>query len=289
MSDPAAGIPTPPAAATTWEAAVQWLRAQPEHRELVREAYYDDPLDACARRYHASVEWQAVRPWLPAKGVALEIGAGRGIASYALAREGLEVIALEPDESTLVGAGAIRWLAQATGSRIDTVVGTSERLPLPTEHVDLVFARAVLHHTRDLDLACREVQRVLRPGGRFLAIREHVLSADADLPRFLEGHPLHRLYGGEHAWVLDRYVGAIEAAGMQVERILNPFQSAMNFAPRTPPELRREIAARLVPGRPLRAAVAAALGAAWPIVARALGRIDHRPGRLYSFVCRKPA
>ena len=39
---------------------------------------------------------------------------------------------------------------------------------------DVVFARAVLHHTRDLELACREMFRVLRPGGIFVAAREHV-------------------------------------------------------------------------------------------------------------------
>src|SRR6266849_8037514 len=96
----------------TWEAAVTWLRDQPERRQLVLDAFYDDPLTAAAERYHASGEWQAVsRLLLGRTGQALDVGAGRGIASYALAREGFEVTSLEPDPSAIVGAAAIRALA----------------------------------------------------------------------------------------------------------------------------------------------------------------------------------
>ena len=55
-------------------------------------------------------------PWLQ-RGQALDVGAGRGIASYALAREGFTVTVLEPDDSHLVGAGAIRSLAEEMACR----------------------------------------------------------------------------------------------------------------------------------------------------------------------------
>lgn len=278
------------APAGTWEDAVRWLRSQPEHVQLVHDAYYDDPLDECAKRYWSSVEWAAVRPWLPRGGRALEIGAGRGIASYALAREGFDVLALEPDPSALVGAEAIRGLARATSTRIDVVIGTSESIPVEGGQFDLVFARAVLHHTRDLDAACREVFRVLKPGGRFVVLREHVLSQESDLPAFLASHPLHRLYGGENAFLLERYVGCFERAGLTVEACLNPFQSAMNFAPRTLDQLRADILARIVRKPWLVKAVQPlfALPGVWALVFRMLAKVDRRPGRLYSFVCRKP-
>src|SRR5579862_2301134 len=96
----------------SWEDAVSWLRSQPDKAQLVLECYYDDPPLAAARRYYASGEWQAVRALLGTmRGRALDVGAGRGIASYALARDGFEVTALEPDPSELIGAGAIRALA----------------------------------------------------------------------------------------------------------------------------------------------------------------------------------
>jgi len=268
---------------------VRWLRAQPDQQQLVRDSYYDDPLDASARRYRDGVEFAALRAWLPPHGEALELGAGRGIASYALASAGLRVVALEPDPSALVGAGAIAWLASATGAAIEPVVGVSENLPFADGRFDVVLARAVLHHTRDLDSSCREVARVLRPGGRFLAIREHVLSHPDDLSRFQSAHPLHRLYGGEYAYVLARYLAAIENAGLEVEHVLDPFASALNHAPRSLDDLRREIASRVLPGNAGAAIGSAFLRAGWPVARRLLASVDRRPGRLYSFIGRKPA
>src|SRR5690349_8888902 len=98
--------------AGTWEDAVRWLRDQPGAQAVVRDAYFDDPLLQAAERYWQSNEWHAVRQIIGiGPGRALDVGAGRGIASYALARDGFEVTALEPDPSDLVGGGAIRALA----------------------------------------------------------------------------------------------------------------------------------------------------------------------------------
>ena len=88
-----------------------WLRGQPDQRQLVLDAFYDDPLIAAAKRYLDSDEWQSISEILHGRtGRALDVGAGRGIASYALARDGFAVTALEPDPSAIVGAGAIRTL-----------------------------------------------------------------------------------------------------------------------------------------------------------------------------------
>jgi SAM-dependent methyltransferase len=273
----------------SWEQAVQWLRLQPDRQALVRAAYYDDPLAESAARYWQSEEWHAIREHFPAtRGTALDVGAGRGIASFALAKEGFRVTALEPDSSALVGAEAIRDLAVDTGLSIDVTQEFSERLPFADASFDVVFARAVLHHTSDLETACCEFFRVLKPGGRFLAVREHVISKDEDLPRFLNIHPLHSLYGGENAFRLSRYSTALTSAGFEVDHCLAPLESPINFAPQTGKSLRIEIAQRVGRGflfAPVRALLSFDL--IWKSLLPLLTRMDQRPGRLYSFICSK--
>jgi SAM-dependent methyltransferase len=181
----------------TWEDAVLWLRAQPDRQQLVLDAFYDDPPIAAAKRYFESHEWQAVLEILQGRsGKALDVGAGRGIASYALGRSGFAVTAVEPDPSSIVGAAAIRGLAAEAQLPIEVINSFSEHLPSADNTFDVAFVRAALHHTNDLDAACREIFRVLAPGGIFVAAREHVISRESDLGRFLDQHPLHHLYGG---------------------------------------------------------------------------------------------
>ena len=217
----------------TWEEAVKSLTNQPDQKELVQYCYYDDPLESAAERFAQSEEWIAVTQLLKPKipGQVLDIGAGRGISSYAFAKAGCSVTALEPDSSKLVGAGAISNLFKNTGLPIQIVQEWGETLPFANNTFDIVYGRAVLHHAKDLKQLCKEAARVLKPGGYFLATREHIISRKDDLQKFLDSHPLHHLYGGENAYLLEEYTDAIRSSGLQIIRSFNPLESVINYFP----------------------------------------------------------
>jgi len=272
----------------TWEEAVEKLRRDPEQQELVRACYYDDPLSGAAERFAASEEWAAVRDLLPTPGKVLEIGAGRGISSCAFAKAGWEVTALEPDASDVVGAGAIRSLAKESGVAIEVVENWGESLPFTDKTFDLVYGRAVFHHARDLDAFCTEACRVLKPGGEVLLTREHVLSKEGDLDQFLNAHPLHRLYGGEAAYPLLRYTGALESAGLTVSRVIGPKSSPINYFP----ERVAHITAALLARRRKRVGwfrdlLAGRSSAALTVEAQLWEAKMKVPGRLYSFLAER--
>lgn len=274
----------------SWEDAVAWLVAQPDKQDLVRDCYFDPLPQTAAIRYWQSDEWKAIRALLPpGPGRALDLGAGRGIASYALAKEGWSVVAVEPDPSDFVGGGAIRKIAQSGALPINVVQDFGECIPCESASFDLVYGRQVLHHARDLGVLCAEVFRVLRPGGRFIAVRDHVISSSHELSAFLKSHPLHELYGGENAFQASQYLDAMRTAGFRVERVLRPFDSVINYAPYTRESLRDEFKRRLnhiplggVAGRLLD------INLIMTLALVLLSRLDRRPGRLYSFVCGRP-
>jgi len=275
----------------SWEEAVSWLISQPDKQDLVRDCYYDASVTEAAQRYWKSPEWQTVKAILPSSfGKALDLGAGRGIASYALSKDGWDVLAVEPDPSNLVGAGAIEHLAQSEALPIQIMKEFGEKINCESASFDLVFARQVLHHAHNLHQLCKEVYRLLKPGGSFIAVRDHVVSSQVDLPVFWNIHPLHHLYGGENAFKETEYLSAMREAGFEIKRIIRSFDSIINYAPYTDESLKEALKARLAK-LPVLSHMSGILNSRWvfELTLKWLSYIDRRPGRLYSFVCIKPA
>lgn len=250
--------------------------------ELAKAAYFDDP-EIAARRYRESREFaEILRLLRPSRGRALDLGAGNGILSWALAREGWSVTAVEPDPSDFIGAGAIRKMSADTKTPITVIEAFGEAIPVEDAGFDLIVARQVLHHAKDLPAFCREMARLARPGAKVLTLRDHVISNAAQKPAFLDSHPLHRHYGGENAFTLAEYQGALQSAGIEIDRRFLSFQSVLNFDPSTPEEIFQKMAGL---AGPLRRAVQFGLttlphGFGLSLAALA----DRRPGRLVSYL-----
>jgi SAM-dependent methyltransferase len=87
----------------------------------------------------------------------VELGAGTGKLTRSLAALGPRVVAVEPDPRML---GVLRGLG------LEGVEGSAEAIPLDDGSADAVLAGSSLHWF-ELEPALREIQRVLRPGGRF--------------------------------------------------------------------------------------------------------------------------
>lgn len=108
----------------------------------------------------ARPEWpEAAARWLVPEGADLvvELGAGTGKLTRAVAALGVRVVAVEPDR---------RMLAVLRGLGLEGVEGSAEAIPFADGVADAVVAGSSLHWF-ELELALPEIARVLRPDGRF--------------------------------------------------------------------------------------------------------------------------
>jgi ubiquinone/menaquinone biosynthesis C-methylase UbiE len=90
----------------------------------------------------------------------LEVGCGMGELAEQLGKDGLDVVAIDLSQRMVE-------LARARG--VDVRVGDVQDLPFGDSEFDVVIADWVLYHVPDLDLALREIVRVLEPGGHLVA------------------------------------------------------------------------------------------------------------------------
>ena len=98
---------------------------------------------------------------------ALELGSGTGFFLLNLMQAGVVTKGHVTDLSPGMVEEACRNGAML-GLDVDGRVADAESIPYEAASFDLVVGHAVLHHIPDVELALREVLRVLKPGGRFV-------------------------------------------------------------------------------------------------------------------------
>ena len=132
---------------------------------------WDLAVDDYARHWHAllagvQAELQALAAPQPGEQV-LDVACGTGVVSLAMAAAvgpGGSVLGVDLSDGMVASAAAraqAAGISQARFARMD-----AEALTLPAASFDLVVCALGLMYMPDADAALREVQRVLRPGGR---------------------------------------------------------------------------------------------------------------------------
>jgi len=100
----------------------------------------------------------------------LEVGCGSGIDAVEFAKYGAFVTAIDFSE---VAVELTQKLAKEAGQKIAVVEASANRIPYKDNTFDCVYSFGVLHHIPEVEEVLSEIQRVLKPGGKVMAMLYH--------------------------------------------------------------------------------------------------------------------
>jgi len=166
----------------------------------------------------------------------LDVGCGEGqIARLAQYVGASRVVGIDPTWAQL--SVAVERGGEPTYCR-----GVADSLPFPSDAFDAVVACLVFEHIDAVDVALAEVGRVLKPGGRFLFFLNHPLLQTPG-SGWIDDHILDEQYWRVGPYLIEenaleemdkdvyipfvhrplsRYVNAMTAAGLFIERMDEP-------------------------------------------------------------------
>jgi ubiquinone/menaquinone biosynthesis C-methylase UbiE/uncharacterized protein YbaR (Trm112 family) len=101
------------------------------------------------------------RTWL------LDVGCGPGRATAKLIDQDIDILAFDVSKA-MVRQAVERFRGSGARARTFFMAADAMRFPVRSASLDYVMAYGVLHHVPDPPRVCREIDRVLRPGGLYL-------------------------------------------------------------------------------------------------------------------------
>ena len=106
------------------------------------------------------------------EGTMLDLGCGEGRHIFGLMEKfpDLKCIGLDPHIESLEKAfEGLKFLESISNTKTNFLSGSAYSLPFSDDSFDLVVCSEVLEHLHDYKDAIKEINRVLKPGGQFLA------------------------------------------------------------------------------------------------------------------------
>ena len=148
----------------------------------------------------------------------VDVGSNTCWASNILARQGLEVIALDIATTPMQGLKTADWWFESGEVFFERMLSVMYDPALASESVDYVFCCEVLHHNdvANLNRTLEELYRVLKPGGTLFLVREPMrfpLRLKRD-----HAEEVAEFEGNEHVYFFHQYLRAARRAGFEVAR-----------------------------------------------------------------------
>lgn len=169
----------------------------------------------------------------------LEIGLGQGADSEQIIRRGGRWSGLDLTAESIARVGArmsIRSLSYQ-----DLRQGSVVEIPWPDDSFDIVFSHGVLHHVPEIQAAQREIHRVLRPGGRLVAMlyAKHSLNYQVSIRlarrlAVLAAYPLRRTRPVQGTTMLREHLENAAAVGLRRYLRLENFTHRNTDGPHNP-------------------------------------------------------
>jgi len=144
------------------------------HRRVVQDEFTAQAAAWSTEPESADLQWLVQACELAPTDHALDVGAGTGLVSRALAPHVASVTAADLTPAMLAQVN------DGTDAAIRPCCCAAESLPLRDASFDVVVSRWLVHHLADAAAVLAEMVRVCRPGGR-VAIVDLVSDDDADI------------------------------------------------------------------------------------------------------------
>lgn len=173
------------------------------------DSYRTSALHASGPDLELLLEWLDPRP----AERALDVACGGGHVALALARTGADVDACDLTPEMLGVAAALLAEHDCTAA---FTVADAEALPYPAGTFDIVTCRIAAHHFSDAFAFFEEVERVLKPGGRF-GFQDQTLPPERTSAVLTNVFERTRDESHNQAYSVDGWATLIERAGLAVE------------------------------------------------------------------------